>query len=197
MPFFLITIIVYVCLPELRNLHGKCLLCYVIGLAMRLLTYIIMHNNVHWPAENLPACKAAGYSYIFFSWISFLWLNVMGIDLLHAFNPNYHRNQSKKFLFYCLYAFGTSTLIVSLIIILNEFDLIPNDYQHTIGEHSCISGTGVIDHIFYTLAPVIYTFVFNFVLLIITGHKIYSIKKGDTNRRQTTSHDPARYFLLI
>lgn len=28
-PFVVITMVVYVCIPELRNLHGKCFFCYI------------------------------------------------------------------------------------------------------------------------------------------------------------------------
>lgn len=192
MPFFLITIIVYVCIPELRNLHGKCLLCYVIGLTLHLLTYIIMYHNTHWVNDDLVNCKIIGYFYIFFSWIAFLWLNVMGIDVWLAFSPNYNRKQTTKFLYYCLYVFGTSTVFILLIVILNEFELIHEDYQHKIGFGSCVSSLEIFDHVVYTLAPVIYTFIFNLILLIITGLKIYAIKKCDTQRRQS-SHDPARF----
>lgn len=33
-PFLLVTLIVYSLIPELRNLHGKCLMCYVFGLTV-------------------------------------------------------------------------------------------------------------------------------------------------------------------
>lgn len=29
MPFLMVTFFVYACVPELQNIHGKCLMCYV------------------------------------------------------------------------------------------------------------------------------------------------------------------------
>lgn len=83
-PFILATILVYLCLPELRNLHGKCLLCYLIGLAIGYLFMAMMQLN---RSNFIPHYIRDPIGYlIYFSFMSaFLWLSVISFDLWWIF----------------------------------------------------------------------------------------------------------------
>lgn len=79
-PFLIITFLVYLCVDELRNLHGKCLLGYLICMASgyTCLAWVKI-NGVEYVEPFL--CQSIGYL-IYFSFISaFLWSNVLSCDL--------------------------------------------------------------------------------------------------------------------
>lgn len=79
-PFLMVTFLVYVSLPELRNLHGKCLLGYLICMAIGYSCLGWVKINGENYVEPL-LCQSLGYL-IYFSFISaFLWSNVISADL--------------------------------------------------------------------------------------------------------------------
>lgn len=83
-PFILATILVYICLPELRNLHGKCLLCYLIGLSVGYFFMALIQLN----GRNFISpliCKPVGYLTYFSFMSAFLWLSVISFDLWWIF----------------------------------------------------------------------------------------------------------------
>lgn len=79
-PFIVATFLVYICLPELRNLHGKCLLCYLFGLVIGYTAMALVQlNGANYVDPYI--CKPVGFL-IYFSFISaFLWLSVISFDL--------------------------------------------------------------------------------------------------------------------
>lgn len=81
--FIAATIVVYIFLPQLRNLHGKCLLCYMVGL---LIGYIAMACiQLELIQTESIFCKLFGYwAYAAFL-SSFFWSSVIGFDLWSSF----------------------------------------------------------------------------------------------------------------
>lgn len=78
-PFLLATFIVYAILPELRNVHGKSLMCYLMGLSIGYTILATVQIKVHWNPEIL--CNILGYT-VYASFMSaFFWLNVISFDL--------------------------------------------------------------------------------------------------------------------
>lgn len=83
-PFIIATFFVYLCIPELCNLHRKCLLCYLIVLAVGYVTMAFVQLNGNNYMEPIP-CKSIGYV-MYFSFLSaFLWLSVISFNLWFDF----------------------------------------------------------------------------------------------------------------
>lgn len=80
----LATIVVYVGLPDLQNTHGKSLLGYLFSL---LISYTVLAavqlNGTRYVQPML--CSTAGYLIYFGFLSSFLWLNIISIDLWFNF----------------------------------------------------------------------------------------------------------------
>lgn len=78
MPFSVITFLVYACIKELRNLHGKCLMCYVSSL-------IVLHTNLLFILLNVYSlgykCVMAGFLLYLAAFVNNFWLNVMSFDI--------------------------------------------------------------------------------------------------------------------
>lgn len=83
-PFLIITLLVYLFVPQLRNMHGKLLVCNLSGLAIAYSCLAWLKFNGHdYIEEN--KCKSMG-RLIYFSLLSaFCWSNVISYDLHHNF----------------------------------------------------------------------------------------------------------------
>ncbi|EJY57871.1 AAEL017259-PA, partial [Aedes aegypti] len=82
-PFLLVTFFVYACIPELRNMHGKSLMCYVLGLAAGYTVLSLVQMGL-FEGSSLH-CKVSGYLVYFWFMVSFFWLNVMSFDIYWTF----------------------------------------------------------------------------------------------------------------
>lgn len=83
-PFLIATFLVYFIVPELRNLHGKCFLCYLLCLIMAFVPLAIVKLNT---GVAIPPILCSIYAYTtYFSFISaFLWTSVISSDLWNCF----------------------------------------------------------------------------------------------------------------
>lgn len=88
-PFIIITILIYILLPELHNLHGNCMICYLICLVI---AYILTAwiNLDGWNYVNPLLCKCCGHLMYFMLLSAFFWSNVISFDLWR--NLWYHFN---------------------------------------------------------------------------------------------------------
>lgn len=80
-PFTVATFLVYLLIPELRNLHGKCLLCYLASLAVFQTFFGWIYINGETYVMNRSFCTLAGYITYYSVQSAFLWLSVISFDL--------------------------------------------------------------------------------------------------------------------
>lgn len=80
--FIVATLLVYAFVPKLRNLNGKCLICYLAALA-------VGYSIISWlqvTQESVgPVCTSVGLVAYFALIAAFLWLNVLNFDQLQHF----------------------------------------------------------------------------------------------------------------
>lgn len=79
-PFLIATFIVYAVLPELRNIHGKCLLCYLFFLTVAYSSLSLLKLKGNQYVEP-TICRSFGFLAYFSFLCAFLWLNVISFDL--------------------------------------------------------------------------------------------------------------------
>ncbi|XP_020285009.1 G-protein coupled receptor Mth2 [Pseudomyrmex gracilis] len=139
--FSLITLLVYACLPSLRNLHGKTLMCYVSSL---LSAYICLAITYQINANDAPiTCKVVAYTMLFSFLSAFSWLNVMCFDIWWTFGVQRGstiaraRGHKKRFLLYCLNAWGLSFVLSSLTIFADCTDILPKYLKPDIAIERC------------------------------------------------------------
>lgn len=85
LPFLFTTFIVYGIFAELRNLHGKSLMCYVLGLLIMYTALIITQLEAKSFAPETFACIFCGYMIYVGVFMSFFWMNVMCYDIWSTF----------------------------------------------------------------------------------------------------------------
>lgn len=82
--FIIATLFVYGCIPKLRNLRGKCVICFLATLAIAyiLLSYVQLNGSNH---IAYPICFSLAHL-IYLSFLSaFAWSNVINFDLWLGF----------------------------------------------------------------------------------------------------------------
>lgn len=79
-PFIAVTIFIYILLPELHNLHGNCLMCYLIclGIGYSFTAWIKLDK---WNYVAPLLCSSCGYLMYFFLLSAFLWSHVISFNL--------------------------------------------------------------------------------------------------------------------
>lgn len=83
-PLMVVTILVYVTIPELLNLCGKCIVCYLVSLTTFYisLSYVYLHAGSY---ISSTVCTMLAYT-IYFAYLStIIWLNVLSYDFWKHF----------------------------------------------------------------------------------------------------------------
>ncbi|XP_046835019.1 G-protein coupled receptor Mth2-like [Vespa crabro] len=198
--FLLTTLVVYVCLPVLQNLHGKTLMCHVGSLLLAFVCLLL----ISWltpdstPEESTAtvSCKFLGYAMLFSFLSAFSWLNVMCFDIWWTFGGSRGntstrgRGHRKRFLLYCAYAWGLACLITVLGIVVDHTDFFPKYLRPTIGRASCwfTSGSNLHGELLFFIAPLTLQLLINIVFFVITSINCNKVKT-EINRVITDPSD--------
>lgn len=126
-----LTFLLHAAYAELRNLHGKCLMCYIMSLAIGFLTMAY----VKFYSQEGIICKIVGYVIYGSFMSSFLWLSVIGYDVWWTFQKTRARTmKSGKFWAFSVYAWGMSIILMLLCLIMDQFE---TNFRPKIGESTC------------------------------------------------------------
>lgn len=219
LPFLVITFCVYGFVPALRNVHGKCLMCYVFALLIMYIGWCIIKLEDSFHSES-STCIFVGYMVYVSMYICFFWLNVMCFDIWNTFRwglkkififyttckSNFRGNtksrggDQKKFLFYCLYAFGVPVLLTAFVFLIDNISLFSEQFQPQIGfAHCWIQSIKLVEAI-YVYIPISIIFSVNIVFYSITAYKIFTVQKetsmlrsGESQRHVKNDADKDRF----
>ncbi|XP_075220892.1 G-protein coupled receptor Mth2-like isoform X3 [Lycorma delicatula] len=205
--FLIPTFLVYAVITELRNLHGFCLMCHILSLAIGyfLLSVIALEEY-----SSLPDifCVPLAYSVIFAFLSSFFWLNVMCFDIWWVFSGYRHPAASskkeierKKFRLYSIYSWGSPTIIFIILVIM-DMEWVPKDYiRPELGVENCFFRTDKAKLVYFYL-PLAFILSSNLIFFMMTTIKICKISKetkvlnhGESKRHQ--EHERQRFLLYV
>lgn len=86
----------------------------------------------------------------------------------------------RRFLLYCVYAFGLPLTLTLITFLLSTFKLIPDKFNTNIGNGTCSMGINENDRtaqFIYVYFPIIITISINIIFYTITACKIYRVQK--------------------
>lgn len=200
LPFLLITFCVYGFITELRNLHGKSLMCYVFSLSTLYisLSVVQLEGNTFMP-EGIP-CIFTGYTIYISVLLCFFWLNVMCFDIWSTFKEMRGRSgDNKRFLAYSLYAFGVPLLLTSIVFCIDKYSSVPDHFRPLVGMKRCwLQNSRTVEAI-YTYAPISVILVVNIALYSITALTIRRVLKetavirnGESQKHSKSDSDKDR-----
>ncbi|XP_030751051.1 G-protein coupled receptor Mth2-like [Sitophilus oryzae] len=196
--FLVMTVALYFYLGETRSTFGKVLVSYCVAMFILMLVLILsmMKSDDLW-------CKIKGYLLIFFNCSTHAWVNVISYDIWGTFgSPKkticviQKKKNLRKFLNYCLYAWGIALVHMILLIILENTSFLPDSVQPRIGNLYCFIENVNYGRVVFLLVPYMVLQIINIVLFVRTA--IYCIrvqneiqKMNDTFRK----NDSGRFIL--
>ncbi|KAJ8731259.1 hypothetical protein PYW07_004423 [Mythimna separata] len=207
-PFLLATFLIYAFIPELRNLHGMCLMAYCGGLvvAYPFLAYLKLH--VGRVGVAMTGCLVVAFIVYYAFQTSFFWLNVMCFDIWRTFSgyrggSTNKRRDKRRFLLYGLYAWGVPLLLTGLTAAMQFSDLPQHIISPGFGTKRCWFVDWLADLVYF-FTPVLVLVVCNVIFFSVTAHRIRSIRQetailkgAESSRSDKLKKDKQRYGLYL
>ncbi|XP_067203245.1 probable G-protein coupled receptor Mth-like 3 isoform X2 [Linepithema humile] len=203
-PFLIATFLVYAITPELRNLYGKTLMCYVICLIIAYV-FLILANYIYMSSVR-ELCVMTAFVIHFSFLASFFWLNVMCFDIWWTFGGfrslqgSMKQRERKKFIIYSIYAWGSASILTIVCAIM---DFVPSVPEHLIrpefGTDSCWFTTDAAKALYF-YGPMGITIVCNICLFISTALKIIRHKKDTAHHlrgSESRRHDDNKQWFSL
>uniref|UniRef100_A0A8W7PYV6 G-protein coupled receptors family 2 profile 2 domain-containing protein n=1 Tax=Anopheles coluzzii TaxID=1518534 RepID=A0A8W7PYV6_ANOCL len=202
-PFLVATLIVYALIPDLRNIPGKSLMCYVLMLMVSYLALILIKRSVF---DGSPDwCTGIGYAYYFSVMSSFFWLNLMAFDIFWTFGGRRRRTTDQgKFLLYCCYGFGSPLIFLAIALVADHTELMYTSLRPGFGDGQCLFKGEQFVSFLYLYLPLVLLVSANLFFFISTAAKINSIERttaaalqGESGRHSKYTNERNRYGLYV
>jgi hypothetical protein len=122
--FLSMTLVIYLFTPQLLNSHGKNVVCLVTSLLLASVMFLLSSS-----AESVSlVCKMIAFLLHYFYLSSFTWMNIIAFDFCMTFSHRFlsvtRNRNTKRFLWYSLYAWGTPLMIVLVSFLFDFSDLV-------------------------------------------------------------------------
>ncbi|CAH2095970.1 unnamed protein product [Euphydryas editha] len=206
--FILATVAVYGWLPELRNLHGRVLMAYLLCLFVGFVGMATM--QIMLKIDNIGRETCVGLSImIYFSLLAgFFWLNVMCFDIWWTFSGKKGVKGAEimsvkaQFTAYSVYAFGFPTVLTILMVSLEFSGLPPHPLLPLLRHQGCFLTDK--SKLLYLYGPIVILWFANVMFFVLTAVKIAQIKRQssllkhkESARHDKHKNDQQRFFLYI
>ncbi|XP_055619910.1 G-protein coupled receptor Mth2-like isoform X2 [Toxorhynchites rutilus septentrionalis] len=199
-PFLVATLLIYACIPDLRNIHGKSLICYVLALTIAYVVLLLINFNI-----AIIPCNVQGYVLYFSVLVSFFWLNVMCFDIFWTFSSGVViKNERKRFIYYSIYAWGSPMFILGLALLFDHTDLVEEEYRPRFGMEGCFIFHDKLVECLYFYLPLLLLVVANLYFFVVTAIRIIRIQhatdaalRNDSRRHSKFEKDRYRFSLYL
>ena len=171
--FILLTLIVYLVLPDLRNgPFGKLMICFLVNAVIYYFfngySYSRSLSLTVQDLEYQPICYFLAYATYLTFLAMFFWMNAMTINITYKFTKlKQQQMSSKKFLLIILYGQGIPILLTIILALIDSYGacdgsiILPN-----IAKYNCFIGTD--DTVSFLQSPkFLYFFLIVLILVII------------------------------
>ncbi|XP_076279348.1 G-protein coupled receptor Mth2 [Lasioglossum baleicum] len=185
--FLLLTLLVYIYLPSLQNLHGKTLMCHAASLLVSYLCLTIipwvtpLSSTQPFDSSASIFCAVLGYTMLFSLLSAFCWLNVMCFDIWRTFgrlrgNCGGGHSQGKRFLLYSIYAWGLALFITLFCVVSDLLPFLPISVKPNFGEVRCWFTKDTLSELLFFRLPVSIQLTSNIVFFILTSDHCSKVK---------------------
>lgn len=197
-------------------------MCYVASLTVLYMALSAVQLDSNYVIVDSFLCKFIGYAIYMSVLLCFFWLNVMCYDIWSTFKWVFcnfkgisHKNFNflfsrgisqgrgsdiKRFLIYCLYAFGSSFVLTFIVYIIDARELFDEKYRPLIGEKRCWMQNQRLVEAIYVYTPITIIMIINIVLYSVTAYKIWRVQKetsvirnGDSQKHSKMEADTDRW----
>ncbi|XP_049545921.1 G-protein coupled receptor Mth2-like isoform X2 [Anopheles darlingi] len=203
LPFLVATFVVYAILPELQNVSGMSLMCYVAALAISFLLLAMGRLDIY--DYQSVMCRVSAYTLYFTLMASFFWLNVMSFDIYWTLGGSRGQTTERmKFLYYSLYAWGTPFLLLSLILLFDHTEIISYHLRPNVGEEGCFLKEEKLTQSLYLYLPLLLLISANIFFFVGTAkrfsrnlHENVVMMNNDSAHQSKCEHDHNRFGLYL
>ncbi|XP_046390056.1 G-protein coupled receptor Mth2-like [Ischnura elegans] len=185
-PFLFATFLVHACIRELRNIHGKNLMCLVGSYFISFLFLAL--GLLGLDGVSMDFCVASAFITEYSFLAAFFWLNVICLDIFLTFSGvcpmrDTLGRSGKIFLYYSIYAWGVPFVIFSLSLIFEFAPGIPDSIiKPEFGVTRCWFKSGkALAAYFY--GPIALVLISNLVMYIWTAVSLFKMKKQSASLR--------------
>ncbi|XP_045772430.1 G-protein coupled receptor Mth2-like [Maniola jurtina] len=191
--FLILVLLVYMILPELRNLGGMILMAYTSSLLMGFILLAVMQSG------DIVKCIELTASIYFFLLATFCWMSVMSVDIWWTFRgyakarPIHRRGESFKFCMYCLYGWGLPGVMTIGLVVVNEADLshMPWIIKPLIPKGGCFLQEG--QKLVYLYIPLLFLILSNWLFFLMTAYNIRRLMRGTAVLNTAAAGNPAAH----
>ncbi|XP_055301320.1 G-protein coupled receptor Mth2 isoform X2 [Sitodiplosis mosellana] len=192
--FLTTTLIVYLLVPKLLNLHGKTLVCYVLSFLAAYITLAILQFN---EGKRSPVCYQVAFFLLYCFMAAFCWQSVMCFDiwltfgsLRSSFMMRHNRQNRRKFFYYSAYAWLFPLVWILFTLYAEQKRPLPDKWNPNIGENTCFFTDDVNwrTHFLFFLMPAGVHVIANCILFVITAINCSRVK-SDIHRMQCISDE--------
>ncbi|XP_037079781.1 probable G-protein coupled receptor Mth-like 3 isoform X1 [Pollicipes pollicipes] len=199
---------IYMLVPDLRNIHGKCLMSHAAAL------FVAFFLTVYNQFARIPlgdSCEALGML-LYYSFIAALfWLNVMSFDIWWTFaplvfrhlrtQPPSERSLRHRFIRHSLYAWGVPLVMTGLLAFFNyaPTSVIPDGtiVRPGIGERQCFLSTPE-GELYYFYIPIFIVTGVNIIFFIATAWTLYKAEQNSRIlQRKRTARDRLKVYVNL
>ncbi|XP_037094717.1 G-protein coupled receptor Mth2-like [Pollicipes pollicipes] len=174
----LVTFVIYVAIPELQNVHGRCLLSHVAALFTAYVCLLSAQSRTVY--ANMTFCHVTAIV-MYYSFLAVcFWLNAMSFDIWWTFSrvrsTTAASNKTKRFIRYSLYCW-LCPLVLTLVTVFMQYapdDLVPpEDYLRPgLGTVRCWF-PGNWEMLAYLHGPILLLMTSNLVLFVLTARSLF------------------------
>ncbi|XP_043234625.1 G-protein coupled receptor Mth2-like [Amphibalanus amphitrite] len=199
--FLLATLLVYCAVPELRNLHGRCLLSHVAALLAAYGCNLAAQVEVVY--SSMAACQVTALVMYFSFLAACFWLNAMSFDIWLTFSrirsaaPN--RSQTGRFVKYSLYCWCCPLVLTAVVITMQYAPdwLVPpeNFIRPRLGEQSCWF-PGSWEMLVYFHGPILVLMTANLGFFVLTAKNLLQTEK-DTRMAGRQKRGTERFKIYV
>ncbi|XP_070069548.1 G-protein coupled receptor Mth-like isoform X1 [Drosophila takahashii] len=188
----LLIITAYLLVKKLRNLFGKCFICYMACLFMG---YLFLLLDL-WDLSQ-DFCLTAGFlGYLFFM-AAFCWLSVISLELQKKLSGS---TSVHSFLNLSIYAWGMAVALTGVTYLANQL-VHNNDLSPRIGtEDRCWINTQYSSAIIYFYGPMFLIIMLNLIMLIVSVTRRIDVSlnlENDLKRKQELLAENFLFFFRL
>ncbi|XP_075218598.1 putative G-protein coupled receptor Mth-like 10 isoform X3 [Lycorma delicatula] len=181
--FLFFTMFVYGFFPDLRkNVNDYNLIAHVSCLFLAYIGHIIIIFAIQLIKYNI-VCKIMGFVLQFSLFASFLWLNIICVNISLAFsqlkpltNTIQGQSEKNKFLYYSFYVWIITSLLTVITIVAEYSSILPEEFRPGFGENRCWF-KGLKPSLLFFHGPMTATLLGNVALFLNTSFHIYMTQR--------------------
>ncbi|KAJ2953284.1 hypothetical protein O0L34_g869 [Tuta absoluta] len=132
--FLLLTLAVYMYLPQMRDLQGMCYISLCVSMSLGYLSLGVLQLS---PGFRDEICTLTGFIVYFWMMATFFWMNVISINTFRTIDdPSYLKKTERvQFFRYSCYAWGGTVFCLIISLSLNFIE--GNHWKPGFGNNSC------------------------------------------------------------